>query len=933
MKIQKLNSLFLGLLVCLAPLCNAAEDKRADEKPLFIAHYMTWFGLPEMSGDWFQWRFSLAGVALEKHHYPDLILPNGRRDIAAVHYPVIGPYDSTNPDALEYHILLAQESGIDGFMVNWYGFENDDGKRRQEDKGFGTLLKRAEKLQFKVCLNLDDKSLFPPFRKANSRRECVELLKKTLRRIYKDYGTSPGYLKIDGKPVLSNFGWAYSKGIELKETSFSAQEWKEALDAMGANRFYFIHDHQWDWRRSIEGAGFVQFSDSVFGWVGMRDDRIKFLEEAKKLVREGKMKMVTGHANPGFDNTPCWGWGAGIQKILRRNGDEYREQLDESLAAGAKFIQLITWNDFTEGSTIEPTEEYGNLYLDITSDYANRWSREKIYGRMLDLPKKIYAERGRARDIKESGFFSQEKISALENRIDEAIAFYSRHDRPKTETLLKDIEEQLDAEERRMPHSPKPECSLASSATDYFAGETAELFLKIKNPLSENLPVTVEIQAYGIPQKWLASCEKSAWIKPREEITLSFPVQIPADAKDGLGWLTATVDTPYLPVTSNVSYLRIHENLLRAEVGPVNLLRAETKENLSLILEVRQKEEEKVKISFSAPKGWKAEPETISRKLPREGTILFPFTLSALSPHSSDAVLKIRIQCGGMEKIVEEPFALIPSGEAAVLEGDINQDGIGDFVLGNESVEFQCTPAIGGRLLSFVNRKTGRNQIFLDYPRVPRTGGEAWEKWAEYGGINDVFPEGWPGMIWNNDWEARLHKKTGGEVSVTMVAKTGNGLGIQREISLRPQSSLVSVKYEIENLSGQVKEVDWSNHPDLSPGGSAGAEDLFIVPATVDGRRSIVEKTFQPRYQKSSFVPEENWMLAYDSKSREYFGQIFDRSIAENVGIWEGKNFYTMEIVLKKMQLRPGEKKNFTIHYLIGQDEKGLAIKKIRDSE
>ena len=49
----------------------------------------------------------------------------GRPATLASHYrPLIGPYDSGDPDVLEYHTLLLKLAGIDGVVIDWYGTES-----------------------------------------------------------------------------------------------------------------------------------------------------------------------------------------------------------------------------------------------------------------------------------------------------------------------------------------------------------------------------------------------------------------------------------------------------------------------------------------------------------------------------------------------------------------------------------------------------------------------------------------------------------------------------------------------------------------------------------------------------------------------------------------------------------------------------------------
>ena len=58
---------------------------------------------------------------------PNTILPNGQRQIASYDYPLIGPYDSSDPYVIEYQMLLMKLSGISGTTVDWYGEQGSNG--------------------------------------------------------------------------------------------------------------------------------------------------------------------------------------------------------------------------------------------------------------------------------------------------------------------------------------------------------------------------------------------------------------------------------------------------------------------------------------------------------------------------------------------------------------------------------------------------------------------------------------------------------------------------------------------------------------------------------------------------------------------------------------------------------------------------------------
>jgi hypothetical protein len=87
-----------------------------DDRPLILAHYMPWYQTPTGSAGW-GWHWAM------EHFSPGQKDENGRSSIASHYYPLTGLYDSGDHDLLEYQVMLMKISGIDGVIVDWYGFE------------------------------------------------------------------------------------------------------------------------------------------------------------------------------------------------------------------------------------------------------------------------------------------------------------------------------------------------------------------------------------------------------------------------------------------------------------------------------------------------------------------------------------------------------------------------------------------------------------------------------------------------------------------------------------------------------------------------------------------------------------------------------------------------------------------------------------------
>jgi hypothetical protein len=56
-----------------------------------------------------------------------------------------------------------------------------------------------------------------------------------------------------------------------------------------------------------------------------------------------------------------------------RHGDTLRETLSRGMTNSSAIVQVVTWNDFGEGSMIEPTQEYGYRDLGIIQDFRRQY--------------------------------------------------------------------------------------------------------------------------------------------------------------------------------------------------------------------------------------------------------------------------------------------------------------------------------------------------------------------------------------------------------------------------------------------------------------------------------------------------------------------------------------------------------------------------------
>ncbi|SVE32207.1 uncharacterized protein METZ01_LOCUS485061, partial [marine metagenome] len=85
---------FLISCLCLAGFGHQAYTQGQDApRKTLLVHYMPWYASKPVSGQW-GWHWTM------NHFNPAKMNADGQRELAAHDPPLIGPYDSSDPDAL-----------------------------------------------------------------------------------------------------------------------------------------------------------------------------------------------------------------------------------------------------------------------------------------------------------------------------------------------------------------------------------------------------------------------------------------------------------------------------------------------------------------------------------------------------------------------------------------------------------------------------------------------------------------------------------------------------------------------------------------------------------------------------------------------------------------------------------------------------------------
>jgi len=339
----------------------------AATKPVMV-HYMPWFVAKPYHATW-GWHWTM------NHFNPEILDPAGVREIASWYHPLIGPYDSSDPAVLEYHVLLMKLAGIDGVIVDWYGADNyaDYGGINAATAALFTQTRRAG-LKFALCFE-DQTVLHEIAGGFLATADAVTHTQSTLRYAETNYFRDPSHLRWNNHPVLLNFGPEYFK---------SNAQWQSIFSVLAPTNqpAFFTEDN-----RLAVGKG-------AFTWppMGLTDSNhvllptqlTTYLADFEQTA-QGWPAFVSS-AFPRFHDIYA---AAGVQPsyggLEDRAGATLRETLARAMTNASALIQLVTWNDFGEGTVIEPTREFGYRDLGIVQDLRRQYLDSHFAGDTNDL--------------------------------------------------------------------------------------------------------------------------------------------------------------------------------------------------------------------------------------------------------------------------------------------------------------------------------------------------------------------------------------------------------------------------------------------------------------------------------------------------------------------------------------------------------------------
>ncbi|MFT3683016.1 MAG: glycoside hydrolase family 71/99-like protein [Ferruginibacter sp.] len=312
------------------PAAPLAVSKSSTKK-VFV-HLMPWFETKASNGSWgIHWTMAKGST------YPETIV-SGRRRIASHYYPMIGPYASGDTSVIDYQLLLMKLSGVDGLLIDWPGTGTNLGENMDlplTAANTKKLVSRLSKVGLKYALVYEDQYVG----RYTDKESAAGV---DLKYAETNYFNDPAYEKIGDKPLLMVFGPQAIK---------TGTGWANVFSKLSKAPAFFT---LWGQRNQASGT-----TTGEYAWIDQSN--ITRLNNFYSLSYNPGTKVSSVY--PGFKSFYAEGGWPGPTWIIDPVGTStYEQTLNLALAQNIEYLQIATWNDYGEGTMIEPTDAANGGY-------------------------------------------------------------------------------------------------------------------------------------------------------------------------------------------------------------------------------------------------------------------------------------------------------------------------------------------------------------------------------------------------------------------------------------------------------------------------------------------------------------------------------------------------------------------------------------------
>lgn len=235
--------------------------------------------------------------------------------------PTLGYYDSSNDSIIDQQLQLASKAHLDTFIASWWG------QGHYTDTAFQHILSRSERVgspyqNMRWAIYYEQEGQGDP---------TVAQIVSDLQYLAANVFNHPGYLRVNDRPVV----FVYA----------------DSLDGCGMT-------DRWAQARSQVLGGEIYLVEKVFPGYGSCVSEPESWHQYSPAVNYDIQGNYSVSVSPGF-------WLKGSSPLLLRDPVRFEADIKQAMANYTTWKLVTTWNEWGEGSSVEPASDWGNTYINI----------------------------------------------------------------------------------------------------------------------------------------------------------------------------------------------------------------------------------------------------------------------------------------------------------------------------------------------------------------------------------------------------------------------------------------------------------------------------------------------------------------------------------------------------------------------------------------
>jgi glycoprotein endo-alpha-1,2-mannosidase len=336
------------LFVATSAACSSASPPTLTSTFLY-----GWYSTPQTDGLYGHWNHSLLPhwTAAVRARYPENVSWKPPADLHSAFYPRGGPYSSNDDSKLRAQLAEMSQSGVGAAIVSWWGRAGTSGGDSQGVRTESFLARVFAEAEAAAAAGIACVRVAPHLEPYAGRDAAA--VRADIEHLSSLYGDSPAWLRVDGRRVYYVYDSYHIHSSEwsrvLKPQGDSTVRGDAAVDGFFIGLWLDRHHGGELASGGFDGA-YTYFASAGQSYGSSPEHWSSMVSEANQLGLR-----VVPCVGPGYDDSKIRPWNAAATRA-REGGAYYTRMWQAALASGARHVGVTSWNEWGEGTQVEPAE-------------------------------------------------------------------------------------------------------------------------------------------------------------------------------------------------------------------------------------------------------------------------------------------------------------------------------------------------------------------------------------------------------------------------------------------------------------------------------------------------------------------------------------------------------------------------------------------------